>query len=182
LTGTSPIFAFQHAILDASIGTSALLRCNAFQLVGNDGWQSTPLASVALARRWLSEKSSQLRHALAAVKTKMLGMYGYAKNLRYFLFGHSLCIPSVRIWNRSTEIIFWIIRRLTEWRSQESLSLIRTDLPGLRQAIEAQDSIGWQAFFDRPFSKTRESFKGGSIFDGSICPMWLPRCRAPQPE
>jgi hypothetical protein len=48
----------------------------------------------------------------------------------------------------ATEIIFWIIRRLTEWRSQKSLSPIRTDLPGLRQALEAQYSIGWQAFFE----------------------------------
>jgi hypothetical protein len=89
-------------MLDKSIGTSVLLRCKAFQLVGNDGWQSTLLASVVLARRWLSGKSSQVRHALAAAKTKMPGMYGYAKNLLCFLFGHSLCIPSVRIWNRST--------------------------------------------------------------------------------
>jgi hypothetical protein len=48
----------------------------------------------------------------------------------------------------ATEIIFWTTQRLTEWRSQEPLSSIRTDLPGLRQAIEAQDSIGWQAFFE----------------------------------
>jgi hypothetical protein len=48
-----------------------------------------------------------------------------------------------------TEIIFWIIRCLTEWRSQEPLSPIRTDLPGLRQAIEAQDSIGWQGWRSR---------------------------------
>jgi hypothetical protein len=50
LTGTSPTYASQHAMLDALIGTSTLLRCNAFpQLASNDGWQSTLLASVVLA-------------------------------------------------------------------------------------------------------------------------------------
>jgi hypothetical protein len=57
-----------------------------------------------------------------------------------------------RIWLLSTrfryQCRFWIIRRLTEWRSAEPRSPIHTDFPGLQQAIEAQDRIGWLAFFE----------------------------------
>jgi hypothetical protein len=48
--------------------------------------------------------------------------------------------------NTANDVAFWIIRRLTEWRSAEPRSPIHTDLPGLQQAIEAQDRIGWLAF------------------------------------
>jgi hypothetical protein len=47
-------------------------------------------------------------------------------------------------------ILYWIIQRLslTQWRSFESFSPISTDQPGLRmQAIQAQDHMGWLAFF-----------------------------------
>jgi hypothetical protein len=47
----------------------------------------------------------------------------------------------------ATAVIFWIIQRLTEWRSSEPLSPIHMDLPGLQQAIEAQYRMGWLAFF-----------------------------------
>ena len=46
------------------------------------------------------------------------------------------------------EIVFWIIHRLTEWRSSEPHSTARSDLPGLLEAIHAQDRIGWLAFFE----------------------------------
>jgi hypothetical protein len=46
------------------------------------------------------------------------------------------------------EVTFWIIQRLTEWRSSEPFSRPRSDMPGLLQAIAAQDRIGWLAFFE----------------------------------
>jgi hypothetical protein len=48
----------------------------------------------------------------------------------------------------NTAIIYWIVRRLTEWRSSDPFSLIYADLPGLQLAIEARDRIGWLAFFE----------------------------------
>jgi hypothetical protein len=45
------------------------------------------------------------------------------------------------------DITCWIIQRLTEWRSSEPLSPAQSDMPGLLQAIAAQDRIGWLAFF-----------------------------------
>ena len=43
---------------------------------------------------------------------------------------------------------FFIVWRLIEWHSSKPLSPVRTDLPGLLQAIEAQDQVGWLAFFE----------------------------------
>jgi hypothetical protein len=48
----------------------------------------------------------------------------------------------------ATEITFWIIKHLTEWGSQEPYSTAKTDLPGLLQAIQAQDCLDWLAFFE----------------------------------
>jgi hypothetical protein len=48
----------------------------------------------------------------------------------------------------ATDVIYWIIQCLTKWCSSASFSLIQTDLPGLLEAIEAQDQIGWLAFFE----------------------------------
>jgi hypothetical protein len=48
----------------------------------------------------------------------------------------------------ATEITYWIIQRLTEWRSQDPFSIANTELPGLLQAIDAQDRMGWLAFFE----------------------------------
>jgi hypothetical protein len=68
---------------------------------------------------------------------------------------HLLCMGSshvLRAWlekmNTATYGIVWIIQRLTEWRSSKPFSPIHTDLPGLQEAIEAQDCIGWLAFFE----------------------------------
>jgi hypothetical protein len=72
-------------------------------------------------------------------------------------FVWALLMSSFSSWLESVrtapEIIFWIIRRLTEWRSSEPLSIARTDLPGLIEAIEAQDRIGWLAFFEGCIAK-----------------------------
>jgi hypothetical protein len=46
------------------------------------------------------------------------------------------------------DVIFWIIQRLTEWRSSEPFSTAQSDMPGLLQAIHAQDQIGWLAFLE----------------------------------
>jgi hypothetical protein len=48
----------------------------------------------------------------------------------------------------NTAIIYWIVLCLTEWCSSDPFSPIYTDLPGLQLAIEAQDHIGWLAFFE----------------------------------
>jgi hypothetical protein len=45
------------------------------------------------------------------------------------------------------DIVFWIIQRLTEWRTSEPFSTAQSDMPGLLQTIAAQDRIGWLAFF-----------------------------------
>jgi hypothetical protein len=67
-------------------------------------------------------------------------------------FVWALLISALSDWmvsvNTATEIYFWIIRRLTEWRSSEPLSQVHTNLPGLFQAIAVQDQIGWLAFFE----------------------------------
>jgi hypothetical protein len=68
----------------------------------------------------------------------------------YFVW--ALLVSSLSDWmvsvNTANYVVFWIIRRLTEWRSAEPHSPIHTDLPGLQQAIEAQYHIGWLAFFE----------------------------------
>ena len=46
------------------------------------------------------------------------------------------------------EVTFWIIQRLTEWRSSAPFSRPHSDMPGLLLAIAAQDRIGWLAFFE----------------------------------
>jgi hypothetical protein len=46
------------------------------------------------------------------------------------------------------EVNFWIIRRLTKWRSLIPFSVVHMIRPGLLQAIKAQDSFGWLAFFE----------------------------------
>jgi hypothetical protein len=47
------------------------------------------------------------------------------------------------------DIAFWIIQCLTEWRTSELFSTAQSDMPGLLQAIAAQDRIGWWlAFFE----------------------------------
>jgi hypothetical protein len=63
-----------------------------------------------------------------------------------------LLMTSFRKWlelvHTATDVIHWIIQCLTEWRSSVPFSPIQTDLPGLLEAIEAQDRIGWLAFFE----------------------------------
>jgi hypothetical protein len=65
----------------------------------------------------------------------------------YFVW--ALLVSALSDWmisvNTANDVAFWIIRRLTEWRSAEPRSPIHMDLPGLQQAIEAQDRIGWLA-------------------------------------
>jgi hypothetical protein len=47
------------------------------------------------------------------------------------------------------DIACWIIQRLTEWRTSEPFSPAQqSDMPGLLQAISAQDRIGWLVFFE----------------------------------
>ena len=41
-----------------------------------------------------------------------------------------------------------IIQRLIEWRSSEPFSRAQSNMPGLLQAINAQDRIGWLAFLE----------------------------------
>jgi hypothetical protein len=48
----------------------------------------------------------------------------------------------------ANDVIYWIIQRLTEWRSAEPFSRAQSDMPGLLQAINAQDQIGWLAFLE----------------------------------
>jgi hypothetical protein len=48
----------------------------------------------------------------------------------------------------ANDIVYWIIQRLTEWRTSEPFSPAQSDMPGLLQAISAQDRIGWLAFFE----------------------------------
>jgi hypothetical protein len=55
----------------------------------------------------------------------------------------ALLMSSFSVWLESvhtaTEITYWITQCLTEWQSLLPLSLVITDLPGLLQAIAAQD-------------------------------------------
>jgi hypothetical protein len=46
------------------------------------------------------------------------------------------------------DVTYWIIQRLTEWRSSEPFSRAQSDMPGLLAAIAAQDRMGWLAFFE----------------------------------
>jgi hypothetical protein len=68
----------------------------------------------------------------------------------YFVW--ALLMYSFRDWLESVHtannISFWIIKRLTEWCSNEPFSLVYTDTPGLLLAIAAQYQIGWLAFFE----------------------------------
>jgi hypothetical protein len=48
----------------------------------------------------------------------------------------------------ATEVTYWIIQCLTKWQSQEPFSTANTDLPGPLQVIEAQERMGWIAFFE----------------------------------
>jgi hypothetical protein len=86
---------------------------------------------------------------------------GDSKNARHVwlcqepavFFVWDLLMSSFSSWLESVctapEIIFWIIHRLTEWRSSEPHYTARSDLPGLLEAIHAaQDRLGWLAFFE----------------------------------
>jgi hypothetical protein len=68
----------------------------------------------------------------------------------YFVW--ALIMSSFSNWltsiHTATEITYWIIQSLTEWRSQDPFSIADTELPGLLQAIDAQDHMGWLAFFE----------------------------------
>ena len=46
------------------------------------------------------------------------------------------------------DVTYWVIQRLTEWRSSDPFSNAYSNKPGLLQAIDAQDCIGWLAFFE----------------------------------
>jgi hypothetical protein len=63
----------------------------------------------------------------------------------------ALLMSSLSNWmqkvHTAKDIVFWIIQRLTEWRTSEPFSPAQSDMPGLLQAISAQDRIGWLAFF-----------------------------------
>jgi hypothetical protein len=67
-------------------------------------------------------------------------------------FVRALSMSSFSSWLESIrtapEIIFWIIHRLTEWHSSEPDSTARSDLPGLLEAVHAQDRLGWLAFLE----------------------------------
>jgi hypothetical protein len=60
-------------------------------------------------------------------------------------------MPSSSAWLESmhtaNDITFWIIQCLTECHILEPFSAVYTDMPGLLQAITAQDGMGWLAFF-----------------------------------
>ena len=99
-----------------------------------------------------SRKNSQPWTALAAESTRMLAMYGLAKNLLSSLSGRCLCHLSA---NGSSQFtppkkshIGSSSQRLTKWQSSEPFSHAHSDMPGLLQAIDAQDRIGWLAFFE----------------------------------
>jgi hypothetical protein len=117
-------------------------------------------------RRWVSKHTS----VFCSVGTKMLKWgeqptsacprCGLPENARHVwlcqepavFFVWYLLMSSFRSWLESihtaNDVNFWIIRRLTERHSSEPFSVIRTDMPGLLQSIEAQDNIGWLAFFE----------------------------------
>jgi hypothetical protein len=67
-------------------------------------------------------------------------------------FVWALLMSSLSKWleklHTANDIIHWIIQRLAEWRSSEPFSAAQSDMPGLLQAIAAQDRIGWLAFFE----------------------------------
>ena len=45
-------------------------------------------------------------------------------------------------------VTYWIIQCLMKWHSLGPFSNAQSDMPGLLQAINAQDCIGWLAFFE----------------------------------
>ena len=45
----------------------------------------------------------------------------------------------------ANNVTYWIIRHLTKWRSSEPFSDAQSDMPGLLQAIVAQDRPYWMA-------------------------------------
>jgi hypothetical protein len=117
-------------------------------------------------RRWVSKHTS----GFCSVGTKMVKWKeqptsdcprcGFVENARHVwlcqepavFFVWALLMSSFSLWMESVhtanDIAYWIIQRLTEWRSPLPFSPIHTDLPGLSQAIEAQDQIGWLPFFE----------------------------------
>ena len=85
-------------------------------------------------------KNSRPWTALAVVSTRTLAMCGPAKNLPALLMpGFSKWLESI---HTAKDVTYWIIQRLTEWRSSEPFSRPHSDMPGLLQAIAAQDRIG----------------------------------------
>jgi hypothetical protein len=60
----------------------------------------------------------------------------------------SLFSPWLTSIHTANEVTFWVNQGLTEWHSSQPFSVVhRTIRPGLLQAIKAQDSVGWLAFF-----------------------------------
>ena len=113
---------------------------------------NTPPVSAEWETCSSSGKNSRPRTALAAESTRMLAMYGLAKNLLSSLSGRCLCHLSA---NGSSQFtppkkshIGSSSQRLTKWQSSEPFSHAHSDMPGLLQAIDAQDRIGWLAFFE----------------------------------
>jgi hypothetical protein len=113
------------------------------------------------SRRWVAKHTS----GFCGVGTKMVKWKeqpavacprcGKDENARHVwlcqepavFFVWALLMSSLSAWllesvHTAMATIFWIIRHL------ESFSSVCTDLPGLSQVIKAQDSIGWQAFFE----------------------------------
>jgi hypothetical protein len=117
-------------------------------------------------RRWVSKHTS----GFCGVGTKMLKWReqptaacprcGETENARHVwlcqepavYFVWALLMSSFSAWletvHTANDVTYWIIQRLTEWRSSEPLSVAYTDMPGLLEAIAAQDLIGWLAFFE----------------------------------
>jgi hypothetical protein len=108
---------------------------------------NTLLASAVSEPRWYTGSNSLLLLALAAENRKT---WLCQEPDVYFVW--ALLMYSLRDWLESVHtannISFWIIKRLTEWFSNEPFLLAYTDMPGLLLVILAQDQIGWLAFFE----------------------------------
>jgi hypothetical protein len=61
------------------------------------------------------------------------------------MFSFSAWLEAIHTAN---DVTFWVIQLYTERQSPLPLSRAYTDMPGLMQAIDAQDCMGWLAFFE----------------------------------
>jgi hypothetical protein len=155
-TGMYPIGAFWLATLDWDVCAAALTRLP----TGRRCWISKHMSGFCSIGTKMVKWKEQLTPACTAC-------CGLAENARHVwlcqdpvvFFVWALLMSALSDWmvsvNTATEMTFWIILHITEWRSSEPLSQVHTGLPGLFQAMAAQDHIGWLA-----------------VFEGCIAPEW----------